>query len=479
MRSSRLDAWPLLPVNVYLRRPVKSLLPEGASPFAFPIETDDKPELLDRLQRHGIRALDFWAIPHRSLPSTGFPESARLRQRIVGLPVHQELRASDLERIVEVVKDGRDRQGELELQVTTALDTLRLEWSMLAERTRNVFATWEWISTWWHHFGRDRELLVTTCRSGPELMAILPLYVWSARPVRVLRFLGHGPSDELGPIDAAADQPSVAGAFRAALAQLDWDILLGEQLAAGKRWGTRLNARPVSREGNPVLRFGEGGWEGFLATRSSNFREQVRRRPRRLAREHHVRYRLVDGSRDLQEELDVLFHLHTLRWQGRSPFLTDALFHRSFAATAFQRGWLRLWFLEIDGRPAAALYGFRFAGTESYYQAGRDPSWDGYAPGFVLLAHAIRRAAEDGMSEYRLLRGGESYKYRFANMDAGVETIALSRGPVTGAAVRFLPTTLTARRVLRRASDRLIAVLPHQDDTALVQPWSSRRQEVR
>jgi hypothetical protein len=83
-----------------------ALLPDGASPFMFPVETDDKATLLARLKERGIRALDFWSIPHPSLPPTGFPHAARLRTRIVGLPVHQELRPGDLRRIVAAVRDG-------------------------------------------------------------------------------------------------------------------------------------------------------------------------------------------------------------------------------------------------------------------------------------------------------------------------------------------------------------------------------------
>ena len=118
-----------------------------------------------------------------------------------------------------------------------------------------------------------------------------------------------------------------------------------------------------------------------------------------------------------------------------------------------ERGWLRLWLLELDDRPVAAWYGFRFAGREFYYQAGRDPEFANLSIGSVLLAHTIRAALNDGVREYRLLRGDESYKYRFASMDPGVETIAYGRGAsgkiavVAGAATRGLKRF---PRVLRR-----------------------------
>jgi CelD/BcsL family acetyltransferase involved in cellulose biosynthesis len=83
----------------------------------------------------------------------------------------------------------------------------------------------------------------------------------------------------------------------------------------------------------------------------------------------------------------------------------------------------------------AAWYGFRFGGTESYYQAGRDPAWDRASVGFVLLAHSIKAALEDGMTEYRFLEGSENYKYRFATQDQTLETLALPGSPTGRAAI--------------------------------------------
>jgi dTDP-4-amino-4,6-dideoxygalactose transaminase len=88
-------------------------LPDGASPYMLPIETDDKHGLLHRLARRGIAGIDFWSRPHPSLPVAQFPQAALRRARTVGLPVHQELRTSDLHRIAEAVRSEvrATRQG--------------------------------------------------------------------------------------------------------------------------------------------------------------------------------------------------------------------------------------------------------------------------------------------------------------------------------------------------------------------------------
>jgi CelD/BcsL family acetyltransferase involved in cellulose biosynthesis len=193
-----------------------------------------------------------------------------------------------------------------------------------------------------------------------------------------------------------------------------------------------------------VVSLAEPTWDEYLAARSSNFRQQVRTAERKL-HDRGLAFRLSDADH-LRRDLDLLFELHRARWPG-SPWFADAeAFHRDFAALALEHGWLRLWILELDGRPAAAWLGYRFAGIESYYQAGRDPALQKERVGFVLLAHTIREALQDGMDEYRLLRGDEQFKYRFATSDPGLETLARPNGLLGNAALGLR----TARRKLKR-----------------------------
>jgi CelD/BcsL family acetyltransferase involved in cellulose biosynthesis len=344
---------------------------------------------------------------------------------------------------------------EVSLEVVGALDDLAGEWRDLAERSGNVFSTWEWASTWWHHFGDGRRLLLMACRRDRGgAFAILPLYISSGRPVRTIRFVGNGPADQLGPVCAPQDRHEAAGLLKRALDQRcpAWDIFIGEQLNAEENWSALLGGTTLRRDSSPVLRVEGRTWEEFLASRTSNFRGQVRRRERKLARDHDLRFRLTDSDR-LEEDLETLFQLHVLQYEAFAGGRKD--FHREFAAIAHARGWLRLWIMEVNDRPVAAWYGFRFANAECFYQSGRDPAWDEYSVGFVLLAHTIREAFNDGVTEYRLLRGGEAYKDRFSNEDHGLETVGLSRTPAGKASI----LAAVAARSMPRPARRLLARL--------------------
>ena len=261
----------------------------------------------------------------------------------------------------------------------------------------------------------------------------------------VLRFLGHGHSDELGPVCAPPDREAAAEALRQTIESGKSDLFLGNDLPGAFDWADRLGGRVLERTESPVARFEGESWDDFVGARSTKLRRRLRYYERGLAA-HGLEYRLATDPARLEADLDTLFGLHAARW-GESPWFAPARdFHEEFAAIALERGWLRLWFLELDGKAAAGWLGYRFAGVESHYQSGRDPAWDKASVGIVLLAHTMREALADGIEEYRFLRGGEDYKRRFATDDPGVVTV----GRATSARGRAALAVRTARRRVRR-----------------------------
>jgi CelD/BcsL family acetyltransferase involved in cellulose biosynthesis len=313
--------------------------------------------------------------------------------------------------------------------VPEELTTLRDDWSRLAEASGNVFLTWEFATTWWRHFGAGREPVIGTVRRDGEPVALVPLHRGGGA-VRTLRFTGSGAADQAGAVCAPADIPAAAAELRRIRDEVPHDIFYGDRLGGGEGWSELLGAEPVMREASPELHFETSDWDEFLAGRSSNFRAQARKYERRLIRELGLTYRLCSDPADLDGYLDVVFDLHARRWgRGTTAFQLEPSqsFHRDFARAALERGWLRIWIAELDGRPAAVWYGFRFGGADWSFNSGRDPAFDRWSVGWVLTVHAIREAVTDGMRCYRFLLGEEEYKSRFATADSGLDTFVIPR----------------------------------------------------
>lgn len=333
-----------------------------------------------------------------------------------------------------------------------SFDAIREEWVALAESAGQAFGTPEWLESWWRSYGGDRPLLLHACRdASARLVAVLPLYLWRGRP-RVIRFLGHGPGDDLGPVVAAEHIPATADALRRVLAGLAFDVFLGEQLPGEQGWPELLGMGLWRTEASPRLKTPDGGWDAYLGGRSANFRQQLARREREVEAAGKAVFRLADGE-SLERDLDTLFSLHRARWGRVETDFGDTPFQRDVARQAAASGGLRLWLLEVDEQPVAAWHGFHVGRVTSYYQAGRDPSVR-LSAGIVLLAHTIRAAMAEGAAEYRFGRGGESFKFRFTAEDPGLVSVVVASGTVGCGALAGARLARSARKWLRRTLGR-------------------------
>jgi CelD/BcsL family acetyltransferase involved in cellulose biosynthesis len=339
--------------------------------------------------------------------------------------------------------------------VVDRLDALREDWRRLAAASRNVFATWEWNELWWRHYGRGRKLRTAVSRRNDgEVDAIVPLFYWSRRPFRILRLIGHGHGEFLGPVCRHDDAETSARALRDALGAEPYDVFIGDWVAGDRDWAGALGGRVIRSTGYPILRFAHGSWEEYIASRGPTFRKRVRNRSNRLARDQDVSYRETDAT-TLESDLDAVFRLHRVLFgEHRCHFCGEhEAFQREFARVALERGWLRLLLLEIDRKPVSCEYGFLFESAYFSYQGGRDPDWAGLSIGFLLELETLRRALRDGATEYRFLGGEEAYKYRFATDDPRLETVAApatARGRIAAAALDAARRLRVGEAVLRR-----------------------------
>ena len=318
--------------------------------------------------------------------------------------------------------------GASTVHVVDRLEPVREAWNGLIANGANIFATWDWNDLWWRHYGRGRRLRVVVATCDGEVEAIVPLFFWSGRPLRVLRLIGHGHGDRLGPI--CDDEPGAAErALRDALRAVPHDLFVGDWLAGGRGWAQALGGRVLRTTGYPILALDGRSWDEILAGNSPRFRKNVRQSRNRLERRHAVTFRSPDAD-TLERDLDTLFGLHRARFgehEGCHFCGEYEAFQREFATLAFERGWLRVLLLELDGEAVAAEFGFLFHDVYFAYQGGRNPKWDRESVGFVVELETIRRTLEEGAVEFRFLGGEEAYKYRFPTQDPRLETLVAAR----------------------------------------------------
>jgi CelD/BcsL family acetyltransferase involved in cellulose biosynthesis len=309
---------------------------------------------------------------------------------------------------------------------------LRQEWGELLEASEPacVFLTWEWLYTWWKHLAGNRSLTILTVRRGSELAAIAPFCrqpgrFSSARPFSILEFLGSGfaGSDYLDVIVRRGEDAEACQALTSWLAARGRALKLtnlkqGENVVTGVLAGLREKGWAVAEIKTnicPFIPLARTTWDGYLASLGAEHRYNFNRKWRRLNRDYEVRFEQARTPEACREAIDLLIAQHNARWSARGgsdAFHTAALiaFHREFIQVALTSGWLRLYVLRLNEKPAACLYGLLYRGTFYFYQSSFDEAYLQASVGLIAMGLAIRSAIGEGAEEFDLLHGDETYK---------------------------------------------------------------------
>lgn len=318
--------------------------------------------------------------------------------------------------------------------VTTTADLAELadEWNELADNI--PFRRHEWLATWWRHFSTPRtELRVVTLRDRQgKLVGAMPWFLCSsAWHGRVLRTLGSGMvcTDYVSLLAAQEQKAALAGQLAGWLDNEladEWDAIELDQVdptdPALATLVESLRQRDYTIHESVGMNCWRiplpGTWDEYLARFSKRRRERVRSAYKKGFDSGRGMLHRAQTSAELSRGWEILVDLHQRRRRSLGQpgcFATPrfATFLRDAVIRLFDRGLVRLSWLEWEGRPAAVELNL-VGGTTVYgYQMGMEPELAGSEPGNLRIAGSLRSAIEEGFTGYDLLRGDEPYKAKW------------------------------------------------------------------
>jgi CelD/BcsL family acetyltransferase involved in cellulose biosynthesis len=357
------------------------------------------------------------------------------------------------------------------IQHASEFTSLRPEWhALLRDSTApNPFLTWEWLHSWWSHYGTSGRLRLLVVRDGHVPVAIAPFQLisaplyWFSR----LEFLGTGDagSDYLDLIIRRGSEveaiDSIAEFLQTEQLTLRLRHLPPQPLAA--RLATQLEgagwAASQAEDGRcPVVALGGHTFDSFLGTLGASHRANVRRRIRALER-LGARFERVTTHHERQQMLETLATFHVQRYadRGGSTAFSDPVvrdFHEDATRLALDRGWLRMYAIRIDSGVAAVMYGFSDGGRFYFYQHGHDAKQASRSAGLALMAWTIQAAIDEGCSEFDMLWGTEPYKALWARDVRILQRLDLFPVRLSGVVQRHV---VEARRGVKLMAQRVLS----------------------
>ena len=314
------------------------------------------------------------------------------------------------------------------------------DWNALVGEsiTDTPFSRHEYLSEWWKTLGggewKQAKLVLVSARENDQLVGIAPLFIAEYDGQQALMLVGSIEiSDYLDLIVREADLPRFlpglldflvshdAGKWSA----VDWYNLPNSSptLAALKGESERRGWNYHEEIYRPTPRIPlNGSFDEYLSRVDKKQRHEIRRKMRRAAEsEKNVRFHVIDQTADIESETSAFFDL-MVQDPNKEQFLHPEMREQMTITirNAFERGYLWLAFLEVDGSKAAASLNFDYKNKLWGYNSGVGREHMELSPGWVLLAQVIQWCAENGRTEFDFMRGDEDYKYRFGGVNKHV-----------------------------------------------------------
>jgi CelD/BcsL family acetyltransferase involved in cellulose biosynthesis len=356
------------------------------------------------------------------------------------------------------------------------------QWDSLAVACARPFCAPAWMLAWWRHVApADAKLRTIVVLEGDELVGIAPFFALSDRIGLVrYRMLGSRTSARLEPLARRGAERLVAEAVAVALVRASPNpgVIVFEGIPTTSVWPELLGdlwpgqSRPYRRRAYPTLApvLGLGGrtFDEWYESRPSHFRQEVRRRRRRLDEQGAV-FSMAQTKEEVTASLESFSLLHHQRWEGRggsavlSPQVEAML--RDAGRHLVDEGRLRLWSIEIDGAVISSQLFVAAGGEVAYWLGGFDRRYARLGPSIQGVLQAVRDAWKRADVRLDLGAGPQDYKYSFADGQDVLEWVTLAprtrRYPLTR--LQLVPNHLretVSKRLSPESREKLRRRLP-------------------
>jgi CelD/BcsL family acetyltransferase involved in cellulose biosynthesis len=298
------------------------------------------------------------------------------------------------------------------------------------------FLGFDWVATWWDHFGEGRELLALVAEDGDGVVGVAPLtisrYRFRGLPLRVLEFVSapfRGPCHG-GCLDFLVlrrGRECLAAFAEAMLSEAArWDMMSlrnvpveSEHLVQlGRAAGSGLSLRCTRVDAIASIR--AASWTEFLRSRRRHFRQWLRNSAKAAERAGLGSTTQLTDAEQVRAILPELARVRAASWKASEqagsaqPADPTAAFLASLLPRLCAQGRAAVSTLSRQDRLVAYWLAFRGLDLLWIYDTAYDQTAAEGSPGVNTLVAAIRGALESGLSLVDLGPGDQAYKRRWA-----------------------------------------------------------------
>lgn len=316
-------------------------------------------------------------------------------------------------------------------------DFLSLEciWNRLLENSGSdhIHCTFEWLSTWWRHFGENKELFIIVAEEHNEIIGVAPLMIHKVGKLykgfmkfRTVSFIGYGFADSADFLITRDRKEVIREFFNYVYAkEKRWDEVRLVQLSDTSpslniiKEEITKNKYDVEMDvliGCPYLEI-EGCFEDYYEGINKNWRYDIQRNIRRLKKDNGNLEFVVIKNVD-ESQLEDIYKLNKKRFDltgHRSPFLDGNKldFIRDIRKLFNERGWWHLFLLKFKDGLIGYQICFDYNRTISFWNTSYDLDYGKFSVGKILVKLVLEYCFEKKYKIYDFMAGDEDYKFKW------------------------------------------------------------------
>lgn len=338
-----------------------------------------------------------------------------------------------------------------------AFSRLADDWNRLADGVKNssVFLRFEWFDAAWQWAKYDAEMWIVCIADQQGIIGIAPLVrrtnasrLGRAREVGFLTVPDTQYADVLAlPCDRAAvfdalmqwlvDTRKTWDTLRLAYLSSESDTIPAfAQRASSKGYRFRIEDQGT----NPGIALGST-WEKYYSQRTRRLKKGnnlIANRIKRAGASAEIRRYTPQScnAAEIAQALETSASLSSKSWKdGLGVSLNHEgpqAWFRRLNQHSERTGWLSVWLLTIDGRPAAMEYQLQYNGRIHGLRSDFDPTLDEFSPGTYLNWKMLEALFDVGAQHYQMGPGNNPYKYRWADTFDPISCLTLYGSTVMG-----------------------------------------------
>lgn len=315
-------------------------------------------------------------------------------------------------------------------------------WEELAEKTGQLFLARPYVEAWVKHILPEEHpsasLSIFQISEGEQIVGFLPFFQAPDHSTRIFKLLGTTEvTDYVDVLALPGHYPLVAEALVQLLddpvhdTQLDLQCLLPSAalLEIAKLLPPEIQTEQVTQTVNPCITL-PASWDEYLSLVPHTHLKHYRHLLTKIGEEDDISYRCLTTATEISPEIETFITLHKQSGSEKAAFWTpgrEAFFHEMSEEIA-KLGKVKLYFLDVNNDPAAALLVFDHWNEFQLYNSGFNAYRYGYlGVGNALILHTIQEAIAQGKKGYNFLRGDEAYKFTFGAVASPVYALNITR----------------------------------------------------